>query len=464
MRLVGLAVAFCVSLLVVFVQVFGAEPREPVADEYVYLTIANDLNQSGIFTDAWYGGVDSSQINTAGRFFAPAYPLFLAAMAKLDPLVGQFIRCHAEGRIAGSKTCPTSPVSLLIAQSLMAAVMMTCVFFIAFTLSGSHLIAGVALLLALATEEAAYYAGMYLTENLAFLGFYLFLAAGVAAIERRDVSAFALAGAAIALATLARPSYQYLLWVVTSMLVLLTVLRVSSIQLGWRHVIAFMVAALLVLAPWTVRNWLIFGDPALSSGYGGFILVQRVAYNAMTWPEWVVAFVYWLPDFGDDLSQTLFNPKHYERLGFNHEASFYNVGNSILMSETLRLSGGRDAHLDYLLRHYVIGDLAKHVLVTIPLTLRGIWVGQYLSLAGILLLVPVMCAMARQKHLVSFAFLALALLFMAGLHGFVSVNVPRYNSPLITLYALIVAYSLVAIVCRFGLLPGKQRLASVSEI
>lgn len=456
MRFTSLLItAFCVSLIVILAQVFSSDQREPYADEFIYLTIANDLSKTGIFTDARFAESETRELKQPGRFFAPAYPIFLASLAQLDPSTSTFLACYGERGKAQSKNCPAAPVPLLIVQSVISAITMACVFAIALTLSGSQLVATLALVLALATGEAGYYAQMYLTENLAFLGFYLFLAAGVSACTNRSVAAFALSGTALALAALARPSYLYILYVLGVALLLITIFGRRSFPIGWKQTLAFSLAAALFLAPWMARNWLLFGDPALTAGYGGFILVQRVAYNAMTWPEWVVAFVYWLPDFGDSLARDLFPPELYVRLGFIDPSSFYKIGNNELMRETLHFSGGRATHLQYLLDHYVAGDFLRHVLVTFPLTWRGIWAGQYLALFGVLMIVPVAVAMARTNKLPAFTFLVLAPFFMAALHGFVSVNVVRYNIPLIALYSFVVAYVIILVLCRLGWLPQK---------
>ena len=47
----------------------------------------------------------------------------------------------------------------------------------------------------------------------------------------------------------------------------------------------------LVVGPWVLRNWILHDTAAVSGGYAAYILVQRVAYNAMTLQEWLASWI-----------------------------------------------------------------------------------------------------------------------------------------------------------------------------
>lgn len=447
-RLLQLTLAFLVALAVIGLQMAYKGVRLPQADEIVYLDLATDLNNTGTFTDGIFADPGSGGRSVPGRFFAPAYPMILHALSRLDPAVQEFARCHSRRSDPAASPCRKTPFSLLALQAVMAALGMACIFAIALLLTDWPLVAGLSLALALATGEASYYARTCLTENAAFLAFYVFMAAAVAAAMMRRSWAFAVAGAALALAALSRPSYLYLLYAAVILLVFLAAMRLRNADISWRHLAAFALAAGAILAPWTIRNLMVFGDPALSKGYGGFILVQRIAYNAMTPTEWGVSLIAWLPDFGDQLARALFSPESYVRLGWKDPSAFYVVGNGQFLLETLKASGGRADHLSYLLHNHVLAAPFKHMAVTLPLTLRGIWVGNYLSLAAVMLAIPVGLRLMRAGRLAAYLVLALPPLFIAGLHGFTSVNVPRYNVPLIALYAFVVAFTIAGLLVR----------------
>lgn len=448
-RALQLATAFLLALAVIGLQVAHKSIRAPERDELVYLSIANDIDVYGVFSDGRFAGGWGGDAEP-GRFFAPGYPFFLHLMSRLSPATRAFIACNAARESAARETCPKAPFSLFAVQAVLAALGVTCIFAAAHVLSGSLAVAGLTEALALATGEPANYVRTYMTENTAYLGFYVFLAAGVWAVAERRVGAFALAGAALAFATLSRPSYLYLIYLLTAVMLAAAAIGASRLGFHWRHFGAFCAGAVVLLAPWMLRNAVIFGDPALTSGYGGYILVQRVAYNAMTWTEWGVALIAWLPDFGDSLAQALFPREAYIRLGWHDPTSFYAVGNGPLMRETLAASGGRSGHLTYLLHHYVLVEPFKHLAVTLPLTLRGMWAGKYLALAGVLLMLPVALEMRQRQRLLPFLVLAVPPVLMAVLHGLISVNVPRYNVPIIAAYAFIVAFAVLAMAPRLS--------------
>lgn len=441
------AAALIVAITVISVQVAWKGAKTPVNDEFIYLTIADDLNTHGVFTDG-----HGSKGTAPSRFFAPAYPMLLHVISRADPALARAIACHVNDQQATRAQCTGSVLALQIVQIVLAAVQALSIFIIALVLSRSAVVAWLAMAIALGTGEFGYYAWTYLTENTAFLGFYLFLAFAVIAVSGGRVWAYAAAGVALAFAALSRPSYLPLFY---GLIPLIAVLALLPRRLGTNtrlvHAGAFALAGALVLAPWMARNWALFGDPVLTAGYGGFILVQRVAYNAMTWAEWGVTWIYWLPLFGESLAEALFASELYIRLNFTDPESFFLVGNGRLRAETLVAAGGSEQHMRYLLREYVVGDLFKHVMVTLPLTLRGIWAGKYLAPIGLILLIPVARRLAWHGRLLPFLALAFPLVFMAGLHGFVSVNVVRYNLPFIALFAFVCAYTLVGIARKAGI-------------
>lgn len=453
-----IVVVFLLVLAFIGLQTARKGDKIPESDEFAYLSIARDLTNTGTFGDGIFAEKRAAGTISPGRFFAPGYPGFLYLMSRLDPAVRDFIDCSVRHMGVAGPACMPAPVSLLAVQSVFAAVGVTAIFAAAELLSKSLLVAGLSVFLALATGEPAFYVRTYLTENTAFLGFYVFMAAAVAATLKQRPGTFAIAGAALAFAALSRPSYLYLLYVLAPLLWVAAWVRYpkdrrNGPNVTWSEAAAFGCAALAILAPWMMRNLAQFGDTALSAGYGGYILVQRVAYNAMTAAEWGASFIFWLPDFGDRLARALFDASIYQRLGWDGPNAFYIVGNGDLMRTTLAASGGRAGHLNFLLREHVLAHPIKHPLVTLPLTLRGIWVGKYLSLAAVLVVYPVARELARHGRLFAFLVFALAPVFMTALHGLLSVNVVRYNVPMIGPYAIVVAFAIVALSSRVGWLP-----------
>ena len=150
-----------------------------------------------------------------------------------------------------------------------------------------------------------------------------------------------------------------------------------------------------MLAPWSARNLSHFSSPALTASYGGYILAQRVIYNRMSWPEWGVAFIYWLPDFGDSLARDMYDPKYYEKLGFG-PGTYYAEEAPRYYQEVVAAAGSVNAVAGYLLRHAVIGDPVKHTLVSLPLAVRALFPGRFCGLLGFASVLAVLVATLRR--------------------------------------------------------------------
>ncbi|MFM9938834.1 MAG: glycosyltransferase family 39 protein [Hyphomicrobiaceae bacterium] len=448
-----------VALVFISAQALRKPLRAPYLDEFYYLVIARDLSLHGVFTDGMFkrgpfgtragpDHVGDERVEWAkpGRFFAPAYPILAYTVGRLDGKVATAVRCHvAKAELPEQKTCPNTFGSLVAVNILLWAVAMFAVFEMARRLSRSETVAWLAMIIALASGEAGYYARTYLSENTTVPAFLLFMLGAMCAVESGRVRHYAGAGVALGIASLSRPAYAYLFYLLAPALVLLALFarRRWPALPSVTAANAFMVATFAVLAPWMLRNQIQFGDPTLSRGYAEVILLQRVSYNQMSLAEWFVAWIYWLPDFGDEIAKVLFPKRLYELLGWTHPSNYYlDGGGGGFRERILKEAGNEAAVLGLLYKKYLFGDLPRHIMVSLPLTMRGLGVAKYLSVAGVILAWPVARQLYAAGRLPVFLAMALPPLLMAGLHGFVSVNIERYNLPMLAVYAAIVALAL----------------------
>ena len=320
------------------------------------------------------------------------------------------------------------------------------------------MVAWVALGAALAAGEYAYYARHFLTEALLLPVFTAHLVALVGVVRGRWMEAVA-AGLLLGAAAMIRPVNGYLF---------LADLLVLAFVLAWRRplsarraaglAVAFAAGCVVVTAPWMTRNALALGRFALTDGYAGAILAQRVAFNAMTGAEWLMAWVYWLPDFGDRLATAWFGAGAVEQLDLGAENGFYLTGNHVLLPET-RAAAGAEGHLGYLLHNYVLKEPAWHLAVTLPLAWRGLWVAKYWGLVAFLCFVPAAVAAARTRN-VLFLVVSAPAWFLLGLNAFASVNVVRYNLVLIPCLSLSTAWAAAAVA---GAVARRRRMARESS-
>ena len=120
-----------------------------------------------------------------------------------------------------------------------------------------------------------------------------------------------------------------------------------------------------------------------------------------------------------------------------------------MLPETLAAAGGYPHHLSYLLTHYVLRRPVWHVLVSIPLALRGAYVAHWW---GFVLFWAALCLTwaARPWRVrvddtmwrAGVVLLAWPAWFMLAFNASVAVNQVRYNLLLIPLYATAGAWAL----------------------
>lgn len=450
---------FLFCLIVISIQFSKQGYHNPVADEFGYIAIVSDLNQTGIFTN---GGLYVRNMDIKpGAFFAPAYPYFVHLVSQFSESTKETIECYATSKSNNKdgKCHPAGLKHLIWSQIVLAALSATIIFYTILMLCEKRSVAWLALVLILVDKSHVEYARHFLTENLAFFFFYLFGFLLVYAIKAKNNAAWILAGIALGLCALARPTYYYLIFFMPPVIAAFYYFSEKRIKRQTLYpAVYFCLGAFLFIFPWMTRNLIHFDQFTLTNGYASFILVQRVAYNLMNWSEWGASFIYWLPDFGDSLAPKIFGESMVEKLSWYHPESYYYYGNTELRNITLQQAGGQDQHLSFLLKEYVLGDLFKHIMVTFTIAIRGMWVGKYIGLVGFLFLIPLCFIFKNKKLLGQFFVFAFPAFFILGLNGFVSVNVPRYNEPLMVIFAMSGAYLLYMVGCKIATFMRKKTL------
>lgn len=415
-----------------------------VFDQPFYLGIAHDLLTTGRFTDGFMfapPGPDGAR--PSGMRFAPLYPTLLAAAAHLDGRLRQGMDCLVA---SGGKdaACPDAAPLMRGAQFCELAGFFWLVWWLGGAVGGPA-VAWLSLLLAFGAATLLLRSVDFLMTEMTCLALTTAaMAAGVRAARGRHARDWqrlawsVLAGVLLALAALTRPAFLYLIPACALGGGLLARRR------GFWRVCAMLAGAVLTLAPWFVRNALVMGRPALTHGYDSHTLVQRIAFDTMTWREYGLSYVCWLPD-GNETGRLLFGPGACDRFGWDeHQNSFYVLGLRHMLDETLAAAGGYEHHLGYLLQNYILRMPLKHLLVTIPLALRGAyvahWWGFLLAFACVWWTVAAVrrrgpASDAKRFDRVAFLIVALPAWFMLAFNAAVAVNQVRYNLMLVPAYA-----------------------------
>ena len=417
-------------------------------DQSFYLSIAYDLDHHGVFSSGVFDEVDGSQERPPpGMFLTPLYPAVLWVFLQVDPGFADAVDCAVPHYAVDDvkSDCIAKADSVVLFHFLLWGGTVVLVWFAAWVIFESRRIAwtaaGLAYLASLIMVETARWV---MTESLTIFLFGCTSLALVWALKHKSTAGFAASGLFLGLLTLTRPSFLYLM-----PFELICLLALSLVSRGDRRrqligAMALALAFALVVGPWMTRNWLVLDRFALTEGYGSLNFGSRIAYNAMSLREYGAAFVYWLPDFGNDLAEQLFDDADYLRLSRDRPDSYYLYGLNEFYEATLEAAGGPERHLSHLFEHYLLPDLGKHILVTLPFAWAGLWVAKYWGLVTFALFVPAVFRTAGRAEYLLLAY-AVPAFYMLGLHAFVSINRPRYNLILILCFAVGAAWSLNAL-------------------
>jgi len=427
------------SFVIISFQASKESPQPRAGDAKAYRSIAVDLLEDNVFTDGIFKKKSAVQgPNGEGMFFSPAYPALLAAVMAIDPVLKETITCHTSPDYT-TGSCSDDFGLLLYIHIFFAALSPFFIWLAALLLTNNRSIAWISMLLSfLAKDVYGYYTSELMTENLVFPLFSGFLLVTIAAWKYKKAFLWLVSGALLGGLVLTRPSFAYLFYMYIPFLFIIGVWS-QKFEGFFKIILSLVLGYFLIAGPWIIRNGITFGEYSVTKGYSSFILVQRIAYNDMTWPEFGTSFLFGLPDFGDSLARKISKEENFERFIYENKNGFYRIGNSSLREETLEKAGGINNHLSYLIKEEILGNFIKHNIVTLSIAWRGMWVGKFFSLISIPLFIGVLFYSLRRKW-VEYIIYSFPAWFMLGFYAYVSVNVVRYNMILVPCLSISAAY------------------------
>lgn len=461
----GPAILFAVAMLVAAAaSLFNERPGELMPDEFFYLAHAMAIGEQGQFAMAH---PDLSQ-PPADAISMPGYPYFLYAVLSLDGAAYTDALCaHREVRNSHN-VCEARFTLLFAVQTALMGLALFAAAMIARRITGRLLPAGVTAVFAGASGLPGYYAGLILTESLYIPLAALALWAFVEGVTARSWRWLAAAGFLLALAALTRASLHYVFFFMAVLAALWLFFGAQDRRAGLRR--AALLAGALVIGyavaagPWIARNAAVTGKPAMVTGYSALVLSTRAAYNEMTWSEYAAGWVYWLPDFGDNLAADLFGEDRIERLRFEGENAFYPDGFAAIRSEASEAVGipfgapdPENRLTGYILDNHILNQPAKHLAVSALLSWRGLFIGKYFGLVGLIAILLVLLTPPFRAVRGPFLLALLPPVFLLGLQGVISLNVPRYNLFMLVPMALAVALVLAALRQAIGARSAAAR-------
>ena len=434
------------------------EPRYPEGEELAFLGSAYGLYAQAVLTSG--SGVLSSLAD--GRALVPAaspaplYPAFLAGMMAVDHSFLQATECILRHR-NGLLTSPCVPDygAVLWVQAGFLSIALLVIFSAGWVLTRNVWTSFLASGLAAFSSTYADLAGFFGPDVMAVPLLSLACLLLVLAARYGGAGRWLACGLVIGCLPLVLASSRFVLAVVLFLVFCSWLFgrpQIAGIPPGewlkrsWRGALlatfSLLLGYLVVVGPWMGRNLALFGEAAVTKGMQVHTLEPRLAYNRMNGGEWAVAFIYWLPDFGDSLAERLFEPGLHRRLDIGAPDGFYRRGREIVEYD-VELAGVPPLRprADYLLEQELVGNFWKHVFVTLPLTWRGLFVAKYWSLVTFVALAIVM-AVAVRRRWDSFLLFATPPCGLLLINAFVSVNLPQQNFGMIAPSALAMAIAM----------------------
>jgi hypothetical protein len=434
--------------------VFKKPAAELEGDQPRYATLGLNLVQHGVFSSGAF--VPDRKPQSSLAWAGPAIAAEVALAAKLHADTRTQLVCLA----LEDKSCRLTLPALRAMHLVEILVFLACLWSIGRAIFASEPLAWVTAALGLGFREVFEFANLVMTEPLFLMTYGLFAAALVRAVTAPDwfsvrPASWLLAGALLGLAVLVKPAAAVLLPLTAAGLIALAFVRARSVRPALLPVLCLVLPASVLVGLWIARSEVLFGSASLTDPvYLEASLSHRLAFNRMSWPVWAAGWLYYLPDFGDDLATALFGKAALAGLGLGPEG-YYHYGFYVLHPAAHALTAPALA-TGYLVKTYMLGDPVKFLAVTALLTWRGLFVGRILGLAGLIALVIALWRMPQRQRepLALLAFLGFGAAFA---NGALSIGLARYNLALIPVYALSIAWA----ACR-AFAAVQERLATRS--
>ncbi|HZT49152.1 MAG TPA: SDR family NAD(P)-dependent oxidoreductase [Hyphomicrobiaceae bacterium] len=421
-------------LALVYLVLVGLELRKaPYVDpsRQGYIGVAAGLLEYGVYSKVFVS--DSAEL-VPGRYLAPAYPAIIAGLALVDPRLADGVRClvgHGHDCLQGN------PFRLLVLlQALAGLAALGCAYLLARELSGSSGLGALAAVLVLIMGRYNDYAALVMPYGILPV-FALGLCLTMLLAHRRRSLAMAATGGMLTGALALLEACYAALWLAVPLLLLSAESARERQSRSWSFALlaglTFAVAAGLVVGPWMLRNYLLFGDVALVDGGAIEHFGERVAYVGLRGRDLAVAAFVWLPAVGD-LSLAFLPRSTTVRFDVYYDGSLLREAGTILAATTPPPGG--PSHLAVLVEKYVLGDPLGYAMSTVLLVERGMRSASGFFVFWGWLTLPVLVRRLRaQQDLGPFLMAAGPLLAMVVVQALLTANVAWMNLPLVFVYA-----------------------------
>ena len=457
--LVGCLLTFYAVLFVVRSLETLQVARAPRYDAQDYVTIALNVVHHGTFS---ISPERPDKPPWPGMDRAPAYPLLLAVGILASPGLRSL---DTSAYFKDESQASLRPLRWM--QLMLVQVTAFLAMWIAWELTRSLPLSFLTLGLVGLDSQLITISGAFLSENLACFLLTALSLCLLLTFRTLRLALFGLSGALLAALALTRPAYAYLGPLLVALACARWLRRPQERGQLRAGILIFLVCFSVPVGAWMGRNVVRFQKARIANG-GGVVLDIRSRLNLMTARQYEAAFLFYsqswylqeiLPDhFPENLNETIAfldesNPESAYRQAYARSAA-------------LTMEHG-SASADSLQKKEAIGRILehpwRHVAVTVPVAVRGIYVH------GILFSALMFCSFLGGFLIVCWrrdAVAVAALLpsaFSFTFHAFLTQGLPRFSQPLIP----ILWVSVVLVLSRLdnhsadgSLAPGGGLLAS----
>lgn len=321
------------------------------------------------------------------------------------------------------------------------------------------------------------------------------------AVKVKTKKYFAFLGISLGLLVLTKAVFIYCIYFILIFLLLLIKAGVFEKKKILIRIAVLLTAYFALAGSWMVRNYVHF-DRAYITGRGGMILLIRAEYNTMNKTEYFGSFLYWTP--GNYVHRKLI-PRYYGQNAAykggplwrlhrnNHETGHLRRATNKRV-EMMKNSGSKgetapiDKELQSLAKSKILAHPFRHILTTIPMAWRGIFVENtyarnlemifyknfekkhplttaklnsiFICLAyfGSLFFLLFSGIKKRKWELLA---IALPSLYLYGINSFCTHNIPRYNQlaiPVLAVALMFVAYLVInKIISKLNLIKDTDK-------
>lgn len=187
-----------------------------------------------------------------------------------------------------------------------------------------------------------------------------------------------------------------------------------------------------IVGGWMLRNEGVSGQFQLTDARSGVALNTRVVFDDMTPAQYAASFVYWTRGPGNGLARRLFGPEVVAPFDLGRPGGFYDRGQNgydARVSETMGTMqvdhAQAAASVDRQNIHEMLARPITHLLTTIPLLYRGIWIDEFIVI-GLPALLFALWRAARDRDGLRLLLLSTGT-FNLLFYALFSLNIPRYQ-------------------------------------